>query len=139
MILNGMRQRIAAVALAGALAFAGACASNGDEEVKPAPDKQTTLTQGERKDLISFKTDDRSQAGFKDIWVTWEIKNNSSEKSDYSWDWEAIGTNGDRVENSTEYVTDVLPGQTTKGEMPTTLQDQDVKLNITNFERSRSY
>ncbi|MFJ9004222.1 hypothetical protein [Streptomyces canus] len=44
---------------------------------------------GERADLISFKLDDRSQAGITNVWLVWTIKNSSSEKSDYSWEWEA--------------------------------------------------
>ncbi|UOB08811.1 hypothetical protein MQE23_06980 [Streptomyces sp. HP-A2021] len=93
----------------------------------------------ERKDLISFKIDDRSQAGFTDIWVTWTIKNNSSEKSNYSWNWEAVNASGTRVANSTEYVNNVQPGQTTTGEMPTVIKDANVKINITDFERTKAY
>lgn len=93
----------------------------------------------ERKDLISFELDDRSQAGFTDIWVTWTIKNSSSEKSNYTWSWEAIDSSGKRIANSTEYVTDVQPGQTTTGEMPTVIKEANVKLNITDFDRTKAY
>ncbi|MEE1759633.1 MULTISPECIES: hypothetical protein [unclassified Streptomyces] len=71
--------------------------------------------------------------------MTWTIKNNSSEKSDYSWEWEAIDPSGKRVANSTELVTNVQPGQTTTGESPTVLKDADVKLNITDFNRTKAY
>jgi hypothetical protein len=93
----------------------------------------------ERSDLISFTIDDRSQAGFTNIWVTWTIKNNSSKKSDYSWDWEAIDSSGKRVANSTEFVTNVQPGQTATGESPTVIPDTNVKLNITKFNRTQAY
>ena len=133
------------------------CGTDGDGGSSPAP-TETTKTdaqktdQGEspqggreepgadeRKDLISFKLDDRSQAGFTDIWVTWTIKNSSSEKSNYTLAWEAIDSSGKRVANSTEYVTDVQPGQTATGEMPTVIKDANVKLNITDFDRTKAY
>ncbi|ELS58208.1 putative lipoprotein [Streptomyces viridochromogenes Tue57] len=41
--------------------------------------------------------------------------------------------------NSTEYVTDVQPGQTTTGDSPTTLDDTNVKINITDFNRTKAY
>ncbi|MFD4348582.1 hypothetical protein ACFWQ6_27555 [Streptomyces coelicoflavus] len=95
--------------------------------------------QGERDDLLAFEVDDRSEAGFQNVWVTWTIKNQSSEKSNYSWQWEAVGPDGKRLYNSTEYVTDVQPGQTATGESPTTLRTPDVKINITGFERTKAY
>ncbi|MER7563343.1 hypothetical protein ACGFWE_13055 [Streptomyces sp. NPDC048523] len=55
---------------------------------------QTREAAKERADLISFKLDDRSQAGITDIWLVWTIKNSSSEKSDDSWDWEAVDAGG---------------------------------------------
>ncbi|MFD7058176.1 hypothetical protein [Streptomyces sp. NPDC059906] len=100
---------------------------------------RTETGQGERDDLLAFEVDDRSQAGFRDIWVTWTIKNQSSEKSNYSWEWEAVDPDGKRLYNSTEYVTDVQPGQTATGESPTTLRTPDVKINITGFERAKAY
>ncbi|MGW7301314.1 MULTISPECIES: hypothetical protein [unclassified Streptomyces] len=96
--------------------------------------------KGERADLVSFQLDDRSQGGFTNIWVVWTIKNNSSEKSDYSWDWEAVDADGARVENGTQLETDVQPGQTATGQYPTTLKTvQGIKLNITDFNRTASY
>ncbi|MEV5438591.1 hypothetical protein AB0K80_21625 [Streptomyces sp. NPDC052682] len=135
----------------------GGCAGEDDSSA-PAPSKATTPAEqqakeqgekpqggrtevggGERDDLVSFQIDDRSQAGFADVWVTWTIKNQSSEKSDYSWEWEAIGPDGKRLYNSTEFVTDVQPGQTATGESPTTLKTADVKINVTDFDRTKSY
>ncbi|WP_437024635.1 hypothetical protein [Streptomyces sp. enrichment culture] len=95
--------------------------------------------KSERDDLVDFGIDDRSQSGITDIWVTWTIKNNSTEKSNYTWEWEAVDANGTRVANSTEFVTDVQPGQTTTGEMFTTLKDADVILTVTEFDRTKSY
>ncbi|MFI9796205.1 hypothetical protein [Streptomyces sp. NPDC052302] len=56
------------------------------------------------------------------------------------WEWEAVDSGGTRLANGTELETAVQPGQTTKGETPTTLKTaQGVKLNITSFNRTRSY
>ncbi|MEI5522633.1 hypothetical protein WB401_16090 [Streptomyces brasiliscabiei] len=133
------------------------CETDKDSDSSPAPTgpataeeqagEQKESPQGgreqpkadERSDLISFKVDDRSQAGITMIWVTWTIKNNSSEKSNYSWDWEAVDPSGKRVGNSTELVTDVQPGQTATGESPTVIDDADVKLNITEFDRTKAH
>ncbi|WP_432082065.1 hypothetical protein [Streptomyces sp. WAC 04229] len=95
---------------------------------------------GERADLVSFRLDDRSEAGVTSIWITWTIKNSSSEKSDYSWDWEAVDADGTRLENGSQPETDVQPGQTTRGEYPTTLKStKGVKLNITSFDRTAGH
>ncbi len=124
---------------------------DGDESTTPAPSKATAgnTTQetgqepqgdSERADLVSFRLDDRSEAGLTNIWIAWTIKNSSSEKSDYSWDWEVIDANGTRLENGTQLETDVQPGQTARGEYPTTLKGAEgVKLNITSFNRLVSY
>jgi len=104
------------------------------------PQGETKKATSERDDLTSFQIDDRSAAGITDIWLTWTIKNNSSEKSDYSFEWEAVDSGGTRVANGTEIETAVQPGQTAKGETPTTLKTaQGVKLNITSFDRTRAY
>jgi hypothetical protein len=143
-----MNRRIASalsvVAAVGSLVLATACGN--DEGSAPAPEDDTTSAEptkkepkkkSERADLVSFRLDNRSQAGVTDIWVVWKIKNNSSEKSDYTWDWEAVDANGTRLENSTELATSVQPGQTAKGESPTTLESaKNVKLNITEFDRT---
>ncbi|MGP3928173.1 hypothetical protein [Streptomyces sp. 8N616] len=51
-----------------------------------------------------------------------------------------MNAGGTRVANSTELVTDVQPGQTTTGEMPTTIKSADgIKLNITKFDRSAGF
>src|SRR5690348_7252350 len=61
-------------------------ASGGkDESTTSAPTAKTQQGQTrdpaeERADLVSFKFDDRSQAGITDIWLVWTIKNSSSEK-----------------------------------------------------------
>lgn len=93
--------------------------------------------QGERADLVRFQLDDRSVAGLTDVWVVWTIKNSSSEKSDYSWEWEAVDASGTRLENGTEWETAIQPGQTAQGDSPTTLNSANgVKLNITGFNRT---
>jgi hypothetical protein len=76
---------------------------------------------------------------FKSIWVTWTITNNSSEKSSYTFDWEAIAPNGERLDDSTQHVRNVQPGQTAKGEMPTTLKTANVELNVTDFDRTKAW
>lgn len=118
-------------------------AQGDDEAAKPAPSRATAeeaqQSHGERADLVSFQLDDRSAAGITDIWVTWTIKNSSSRKSDYSWDWEAVDADGTRLENGSALETDVRPGQTVRGEFFTTLDTMDgVTLNITRFERTAS-
>jgi hypothetical protein len=101
---------------------------------------QTREPAGERADLISFKLDDRSQAGITNIWLVWTIKNSSSEKSNYSWDWEAVDASGTRVANGSQLETNVQPGQTARGEYPTTLKSvKGIKLNVTSIDRSASY
>jgi hypothetical protein len=101
---------------------------------------QTRDPAGERADLVSFKFDDRSQAGITDIWLVWTIKNSSSEKSDYAWDWEAVDADGTRVEDGSESETNVQPGQTARGEFFTTLKSvKGIKLNVTSFDRTTSY
>lgn len=121
---------------------------DSDESTTPAPSasttpatqQQTSETAGERADLTSFQFDDRSQAGITNIWIVWTIKNSSSEKSDYSWEWEAVDASGTRVANGSQLETDVQPGQTAKGEYPTTLKSvKGIKLNITSFNRTASY
>ncbi|MBT2440016.1 hypothetical protein J7E93_07755 [Streptomyces sp. ISL-36] len=104
------------------------------ETPRPTDNERTR----EQRDLIDFKLDDRSASGFKNIWVTWTITNHSSEKSDYTWDWEAVAPNGVRVADSTEHEFNVQPGQTVKGDFFTTLDTTDVKLNITSFDRTAS-
>ncbi|MFE7900848.1 hypothetical protein ACFU3E_25745 [Streptomyces sp. NPDC057424] len=141
------------VALAAASGLAlGGCTTE-DEGSTPAPTQETQTNEGgeepqggredpeasERQDLTSFKVDDRSQAGITNIWLTWTIKNNSSEKSNYSWDWEAVDANGTRVANGTQLENNVQPGQTATGEFPTTLKTADVKLNITDFNRNKAF
>lgn len=124
---------------------------NSDESTTPAPGetattkapqetKQKPQGEGERADLVSFQLDDRSEAGFTNIWIIWTIKNSSSEKSDYSWDWEVVDADGIRLTNGTQLDTDVQPGQTARGEYPTTLKSaKGIKLNITSFDRTASY
>ncbi|WP_427922500.1 hypothetical protein [Streptomyces sp. cg40] len=123
----------------------------GDESTTPAPSgtatrkarqeaKRTPQGKSERADLVSFRLDDRSEAGIASIWIVWTIKNNSSEKSDYSWDWEAVDASGTRLANGTQLDTDVRPGQTARGEYPTTLKSvKGMKLDITSFDRTASY
>ncbi|MDQ1013465.1 hypothetical protein [Streptomyces afghaniensis] len=147
------RRRVASV-LTTLVAAAGltltACGGN-DESSSPAPSKTTTEKtpqekkqepqgKSERADLVNFQLDDRSQAGLTNIWVVWTIKNNSSQKSDYSWDWEAVDANGTRLTSGSQLETNVQPGQNAKGEYPTTLKSvKGVKLNITSFNRTASY
>ncbi|MFE6283480.1 hypothetical protein [Streptomyces sp. NPDC057877] len=122
---------------------------DSDESTTPAPTRtpasetaqeQTQEAGGERADLTRFELDDRSEAGFTNIWLVWTIKNSSSEKSDYSWEWEAVDADGTRVANGSQLETDVQPGQTAEGEFPTTLKTvEGIKLNITGFNRTASY
>jgi hypothetical protein len=122
---------------------------DGDESTTPAPSRTATDTtsrektqepQGERADLVGFRLDDRSEAGVTSIWVAWTIKNSSSGQSDYSWDWEAVDAGGTRLTNGSQLETDVQPGQTARGEYPTTLKSvKGIKLNITSFNRTASY
>ncbi|MFF4583912.1 hypothetical protein [Streptomyces sp. NPDC001388] len=122
---------------------------DGDEATTPAPSgttsprtpqAKTQEPRSERADLISFQLDDRSAAGITDIWVVWTIRNSTSEKSDYAWDWEAVDADGTRLENGTELETDVLPGQTARGDSFTTLNStKGIHLNITGFNRTVSY
>ncbi|MFD5861965.1 hypothetical protein [Streptomyces chartreusis] len=101
---------------------------------------QTQEAAGERADLISFELDDRSQAGITDVWLVWTIRNSSSEKSDYSWEWEAVDASGTRMANGSLLETGVQPGQTARGEYPTTLKSvKGIQLNITSFNRTASY
>ncbi|MBT2493361.1 hypothetical protein J7E96_33645 [Streptomyces sp. ISL-96] len=135
------------VVAAAGLTLGTACGS--DESSTPAPNGETTTERtppeekqepqgkSERADLVSFQLDDRSQAGITNIWLVWTIKNNSSEKSNYSWDWEAVDASGTRLTNGSQLETNVQPGQTAKGEYPTTLKSTEgVKLNITSFNRT---
>ncbi|MCF2539200.1 MULTISPECIES: hypothetical protein [Streptomyces] len=127
------------------VAVAVVAGDDGDDSTTSAPTAttpqgETRKGKSERDDLTSFQVDDRSQAGINDIWLTWTIRNNSSEKSDYSWEWEAVGSDGTRLDNGTEIETAVQPGQTAKGETFTTLKTaQGVRLNITDFDRTASY
>ncbi|MEU0024700.1 hypothetical protein [Streptomyces sp. NPDC006335] len=101
---------------------------------------QTREPAGERADLVSFQLDDRSQAGFSDIWIVWTIKNSSSEKSNYTWDWEAVDADGTRVEDGSQFENNVQPGQTARGEYFTTLKSvKGIKLNVTSFDRTAGY
>lgn len=109
-------------------------------EKTPQENKQEPQGKSERADLVDFQLDDRSQSGITNVWLVWTIKNNSSEKSSYSWDWEAVNASGTRVANGSQLETDVQPGQTAKGEFPTTLKSADgIKLNITSFNRAAGY
>lgn len=119
-------------------------AGDGDEDTSPAPSTTPSAepaqeSQGERADLVSFQLDDRSVSGLTNIWVVWTIRNSSSKKSDYSWDWEAVDAAGTRLADGTQLETNVQPGQTAQGEFPTTLKTvKGVKLNITSFNRTAS-
>lgn len=138
-----MKKVIVAVTVIGVVGVGVVVASGTSEEkpVTPAPTapEKPTSSAGEREDLYRFGVDDRSAHGFSDVWLTWEIKNNSSEKSDYSWEWEAVNSSGERVASGSEMEFNVLPGQVTKGDTPTVLEDGNVKLNITDFDRTKSY
>jgi len=106
---------------------------------KPGPATPKKKATSERVDLNYFKLDDRSAYGFNDVWVKWSVTNHSSKKSDYKIDWEAIGSNGQRVANSTEYEWAVLPGQTAIDAMPTTIPNGTAHLNVTVFDRTEAY
>ncbi|MFJ7772205.1 hypothetical protein ACIQ1J_28405 [Streptomyces sp. NPDC097107] len=126
-------------------------AGGGDESTTPAPGRTTTGNTaretpqeteggGERADLAGFEPDNRSAAGGTGIWVVWTIRNGSGEESGYSWDGEAVDADGTRLENGTQLETDVRPGQTARGEYPTTLRStKGVELNVTGFDRAVSH
>lgn len=80
--------------------------------------RQTGEPAGERADVISFQLDDRSQAGISNIWLVWTIKNSSSEKSNYAWDWEAVDAAGTRVEDGSQLETNVQAYRTARGSSP---------------------
>lgn len=119
----------------------GVSGGGSDDSVTPAPktSASSSAKSNERADLKTFKVDDRSQYGFSDVWLKWTITNSSSEKSDYSWDWEAVDSSGERVDSGTEFETNVLPGQTAHGETPSTLDTANVTINITNFDRTKAW
>lgn len=146
--LWGCAGAVAAVLVIGIVVLAIALADS-EEGTTSAPSTtasaktqraQTQEAAGERADLISFQLDDRSQAGITDVWLVWTIRNSSSEKSDYSWEWEAVDADGTRVANGSLLETDVQPGQAARGEYPTTLKSvKGIKLNITSFNRTAGY
>lgn len=90
----------------------------------------------ERADLKSFEIDDRRAFGADRIWIAWTIVNSASEEVNYTWDWEALDTQGVRVAKGTETAIGVPPGETTYGGIPTTLETVEVKLRITKFDRT---
>lgn len=94
----------------------------------------------ERDDLLFIRIDDRTSYGITDFWLKWKIKNNSNQKSDYSFDWEAVDTKtGERVDSGSEMETNVLPGQTTTGDTFTVLESaKNIKINITAFDRTKA-
>ncbi|MER6160819.1 hypothetical protein ABT147_35715 [Streptomyces sp. NPDC001868] len=89
---------------------------------------------------MSFQLDDRSQSGITNVWLVWTVRNNGSEKSNCSWDWEAVNAGGTRLANGSQLETDVQPGQTAKGEFPSTLKSAEgITLNIASFNRTAGY
>jgi hypothetical protein len=112
---------------------------------KPRPASVSSVASparphGERGDLLFIRIDDRTSSGITDFWLKWKIKNTSHQKSDYSFDWEAVDTrSGVRVDSGSELETNVLPGQTTTGDTFTMLESaQHIKINITKFDRTKS-
>lgn len=108
---------------------------------KPVPDNPapTVPTPNERHDLNYLNLEDKSQAGLTDIWVKWSVTNHSSKASDYWITWEAVNSDGVRVADGSELTSHVLPGQTAKQDMPTTLTTTHVKIVVTKFDRTESY
>ncbi|MGH3311602.1 MAG: hypothetical protein ACRDP3_13625 [Streptomyces sp.] len=125
----------------------------GQERKSPKPQepsKEKTETPStpppgnERKDLTSFTLDDRSQAGFDDFWLTYEVTNKSSEKSDYLIEYDVVDTRtGKRVFNSELIEDSVKPGQTAKGEEPVLVEEgtpfRNLKVEVTDFNRTASF
>ncbi|MFF6977544.1 hypothetical protein ACFZAV_07315 [Streptomyces sp. NPDC008343] len=110
-----------------------------DAATEKASQGEKQEPQGERADLLRFQLDDRSTVGITNIWAVWTIKNSSNKKSDYSWEWEAVDASGTRLANGTQWETSVQPGQTARGEYPTTLKTaKGVELNVTSFNRTAS-
>ncbi|MFL9683733.1 hypothetical protein [Streptomyces sp. KL110A] len=104
------------------------------EETRPAT--PSLKPDNERADLKSFEIDDQRAFGTDRIWIAWTIMNSASEEVNYTWDWEALDTQGVRVAKGTETAIGVLPGETTYGGIPTTLETAEVKLRITKFDRT---
>lgn len=102
--------------------------------------KPPARAHSERDDLLFIRIDDRTSYGITDFWLKWKIKNNSNQKSDYSFDWEAVDTKtGERVDSGSEMETNVLPGQTTTGDTFTVLESaKNIKINITAFDRTKA-
>lgn len=137
------------VAVVVGLAIAG---SMGSKHTPTAPPPAATATQtpepapkptpapNERDDLNYFTLDDRTADGFVDVWVKYAVTNHSSKTSDYEIRWEAVNNaTGVRVGNSTEFVTNVAPGQTATDAMPTVLTGGNVTLHVTSVDRTESY
>ncbi|MFD5620852.1 hypothetical protein [Streptomyces yangpuensis] len=100
-----------------------------DKPSKPSPSN----------DLIHFEVDNRSRGKVNNVWIAWTVKNNSTEKCNYRLSWEAIDGFGRRVANSTEYITDVQPSEIKVGGSLTVLTNPNVKLNVTDFNRTKAY
>lgn len=129
------------------LVMSGTTACTGpDTTEQPVKDTETTQDKtpkpkgpSERSDLKTFELDDRSAHGVTSVYVNYVITNQSSEKSDYTWSWELVDADGNRVDNGTEWVSDVRPGQTVKGDTITGMFDgptEGLTLNVTEFDRT---
>jgi hypothetical protein len=123
-----------------AVATVGGGGGGDSTSVTPAPAQSQPHQPNERADLATFVLDDRSQYGMTDVWVKWTVINHSSKPSDYVIRWEALDRKtGERVANGEEYTYNVQPGQTTKEEAPTTLDNGNARVNITSFDRTQAY
>lgn len=109
----------------------------------PAAAKPKPKAANPRADLTAFRFSDRSAYGMQDVWVVYTLRNSSSKKSDYSFDWEVVNPQGTRVWNSTEMEDNVRPGQTVNGEDTLNLPDgakvANYHLHVTSFERTESF
>lgn len=128
--VSGLRRRCGAAVVIVVVVLVVAL-GDSDDSTTPAPTTTATMNasqkqpqepEEERADLLSFRPDDSLEAGVTNIWLVWAIKNSSSEKSDYAWKREAADADGTRLAKGSQPTTDVRPGQTVRGESPTTLK-----------------
>lgn len=114
---------------------------------KPAPKKAAPKAEpNEANDVTRFELVDKSQnfggsAWVDDVEIAYTITNHSSKSSNYVVEWEVTNDAGTRIANSSEFVTTLAPGQTTKGTdvlVPITHQQyvDGTNLKITNVDRT---
>lgn len=137
---------IVAAAVAGSSGGGGSAPVNSghQKQQQPAHDNGTHNSSvgaaDEVDDVKAFTFEDKSQAGIADIWAQYKIVNDSSKASDYEVDYSVVNNaNGNRVEHSSVFETDVPPGQTVTGETPLTVQSTNgYSLHVTHVDRTEA-